>query len=410
MRRSAAGTSWRNVKLVAGREFFTRVRSQTLLVSTAIVGVGLAAALAVAAVAGGGDDDPMRVGVHRSAEAISSPLEEAASRLGVRIEIVPFDESADSALGELDLEAAISSVSAGSAEVTTDDGLDPDLEPVVAQATTRLALEQSLTAVGGDAAIGEVLGAVDAATVDVRQLDPDDPERGARLTLAYVVAMLLFFAIYLAGVYVAIGVVEEKANSIVEILLSAIRPADLLIGKVIGIGAVGLAQLCVYGGIGLAVGSAVGVISLPAVAGGLFAASLLWYVVGFAFYALLFAAAGSLVSRQEDVTSASSPVSVLAFFAFFAAQFALTNPESPYVSALSWFPPFSALLVPVRQATGSISAAEWVGTLVVTLAATVGAGWVAARVYRASVLHVGTPLSWTRAFRRASSDASPRSA
>ncbi len=390
--------SGRNVSLVAGREFFTRVRSKTLVVSTVVVAVALAVVLTLVAVVGSGDDDPLRIGVGSSAEVISEPLAAAAELNDVDIEVVAFDDDPARALDELDLVAAIGAAGDGQTVVTTEDGLKANVAVVIGEATSRLALEQSLANAPVDA--DGVLAAVDGAVVDVRQTDPDDPDRADRLTLAYVVALLLFFAIYLAGIYVAIGVVEEKANSIVEILLSTISSADLLVGKVVGIGAVGLLQLAVYGGVGLGVGSAVGVIDVPAVAGGLFVSSLVWYVVGFTFFALLFAAAGSLVSRQEDVTSASSPVSVLAFFAFFAAQFALTNGDSALVAVLSWVPPFSALLVPVRQATGDISAAEWVGSLAVTVAATVVVGWLAARIYRASVLHMGSPLSWTRSARR----------
>lgn len=111
--------------------------------------------------------------------------------------------------------------------------------------------------------------------------------------------------ILLFGMYVAMGVVEEKSSRVVELLLSTLRPLQLLWGKIIGIGAVGLLQLAAYGVVGVGAALATDTLTITGTALGVFASTLGWFVLGFAFFAVLYAAAGSMVSRQEDVNSTS---------------------------------------------------------------------------------------------------------
>jgi len=188
---------------------------------------------------------------------------------------------------------------------------------------------------------------------------------------------------------------------VVELLLSTIKPLHLLAGKVLGIGAVGLAQLVLFGGVGLGMSIATGLITISGTAAMLFVSVLVWYILGFTFFALLYAAAGSLVSRQEDVNSATGPLSVVAFAAFFVAQFSLKEPDNAFASVLSWVPPFSATLMPLRVAQGVATPLQVVVTIVLMVLASVVAALVASRIYRNSVLNTGRKQSWRQALSRA---------
>ncbi|GMA87954.1 hypothetical protein GCM10025868_32040 [Angustibacter aerolatus] len=171
-------------------------------------------------------------------------------------------------------------------------------------------------------------------------------------------------------------------------------------GKVLGIGAVGLLQVALFGGAALLAGSLSGLVTIGSSAVAFFASMLVFYVLGFAFYAVLYAAAGSLVSRQEDVNSVTTPMNLLAVGSFLLAQYTLGQPDSTLSSVLAWVPPFSAMLVPVRIALGVSGWPEAVGSALLLLVVTALAAVLAARVYQHSVLRLGRKRSWREAVGR----------
>ena len=168
----------------------------------------------------------------------------------------------------------------------------------------------------------------------------------------------------------------------------------LLIGKVLGIGAVGLVQVVLFGGAALATGILTNLVTVRGTAIALFGAVAVWYVLGFAFFAVLYAAFGALVSRQEDVNSATMPLTILSFATYFAAQSALPNPDATWAAVLAWIPPFSSTLMPLRIAADVASPVQIIGTIVMMLALTAVAALLAARIYEHSVLTTGSKQSW----------------
>jgi ABC-2 type transport system permease protein len=388
--------SLRNVRLVASREFLTRVTSRTFVVATLAAAALLVVAMVVVRIVGDSGDEPLRVGVH-SDVSISDTVQSAADAEQVDVEIVPFDGDGSAALADNDLDAAVMSFQGGMMEVVTADELGAAVTGILERAARTASVTDAAAAAGVDP--GDFLDALNGNVLQVTAVDPPDDQKGERRALASIASFLLFFAIYMAGIYVAIGVVEEKANALVESVLAAIRPRELLAGKVIGIGAVGLLQLAFQGAVGLAAAHFTDAVSLPSMAWGLFLSVLVWYVIGFGFYAVLFAACGALVSRQEDVTSATTPVNVLALLTFFVAQPVIADPNSSLAATLAWLPGFSPIVVPVLQATGDIDAVTWIGSLVVMVVTTLAAAAVAERVYRRSVLHRGSPLKLSRVLR-----------
>ena len=197
--------------------------------------------------------------------------------------------------------------------------------------------------------------------------------------------------------FIAQGVVEEKVNRIVEILLSTVRPGQPLIGKVVGIGLVGLVQLATIGAAGMVLTSVTHVYSIPTLAAGAVLAGLLWFVLGYSLFAILFAAAGSLVSRQDEVQSVALPITMIIVLSWFVAlgvllsQFNLQS-ETTADMIVSVLPPFAPVLMPSALATGDAPA--WQGLLVVVLsvATTAAATWLVARIYANSVLRIAVKL------------------
>jgi ABC-2 type transport system permease protein len=185
-------------------------------------------------------------------------------------------------------------------------------------------------------------------------LEPVDPDRGQRLALAIVGTVLLFISLSGYGQLVATGVVEEKQSRVVELLLATIKPWELLAGKIIGLGAVGLLNLVVLGGIAAIAGISFGLLTLPGAALGMFAMVLVWYLLGFFLFASLYAAIGSTVSRQEELNSVVAPMIFLLLIPFILTVNLLPgDPRNPLATVLSYIPFFSQTVMPARYALGT---------------------------------------------------------
>lgn len=218
--------------------------------------------------------------------------------------------------------------------------------------------------------------------------------------VGFIVAFVLYIALAIYGNLVAQGVVEEKANRIVEILLATIRPSQLLLGKVVGIGLVGLLQLAIIGAAGLILIAASHVITIPSFGVGVVAEGLLWFVLGFVLYAILYATAGSLVSRQEDSQMVTLPITMGLVVAYVVGlTVVLRNPSSVGSTVLSLLPPLAPVLMPLRVATGDAAAWQVVLAIVLIGFAIGAAIRLAARVYATSVLRTGARISLREALR-----------
>jgi ABC-2 type transport system permease protein len=200
--------------------------------------------------------------------------------------------------------------------------------------------------------------------------------------------------------YVAMGVVEEKGSRIVEILLTSVRPWQLLGGKIVGLGALALANLVVIIVAGLGAAAATGLAAdLPPGMTGIVISALCWFVLGYAFFAALAAALGSLVSRQEDANSVLTPMTMLMMITYLVAYFAAVQPGSAVARILSLVPPFSSMVMPVRMAGGEVLAWEIALAAVLMLLATVGTLLLGARIYQRAVLRTGARVKLSEAVR-----------
>jgi ABC-2 type transport system permease protein len=213
--------------------------------------------------------------------------------------------------------------------------------------------------------------------------------------------VLIFMAIVTYGTWVAMSVAEEKGSRVMELMLNATTPLQMLAGKVIGNGAAGLTQ---YGSILAAVlvgllaqgpiheavlGSAGTGPEFGGLTPAVLVAFMILFVGGFLLYSLLYAALGSLVSRQEDVQSATSPLMMMIFIGYFASVFALQAIDETWVKVLSFVPFFSPYLMLARVAVGHVALWEFVLAVVFMVAAIAIALVVAARIYSAGVLLYG---------------------
>jgi ABC-2 type transport system permease protein len=393
--------------LVARRELVTRVRTRSFLIGTALIIVLLAGyVLFQMQVVGRAGDRTTTVGFTGPADALASPLQAAAPAFGLAIDVRHVAGEADGERqvrdGGLDV---LVSGAAGSPDVLVQGQLQPALRAALDGILRREALDAQLRAAGLDPPAVEARAA--GASIHTRTVRPVDPERPQKLIFGLFASGILYVALLLYGTFVAQGVVEEKATRVVEILLSTIRPFHLLVGKVAGIGLVGLLQLAIVGSIGLGLSLATHTLTVPALGVGAVASGLLWFVLGYFTYALLYAAAGSLVSRQEEVQSATMPVTMLLVVTFvlsvglLTADLASPGGTSPVTAALSVLPAFSPIMMPARMATGDAPAWQALLAVALDLAAAAGLAWLTARIYANSVLRTGARTRLREALRGA---------
>jgi ABC-2 type transport system permease protein len=216
--------------------------------------------------------------------------------------------------------------------------------------------------------------------------------------VAFAASLLLYLQLIVYGLAVASGVVEEKASRVVEVLLAAIPPRALLAGKIAGVGAVGLLQMLVVTGVGLALAAASGAIELEGGQAGTLAVVLIWFLLGYLVWAALFAMAGAIVSRQEDLQSSTTVLTVLLVVSYLIAFPALDDPGSALAVAGSIIPLSSPIIMPSLVALGEASVAEVVASLAlfgVAIAVLVPIG---ARIYENAVLRMGKPLKLREAW------------
>lgn len=233
-----------------------------------------------------------------------------------------------------------------------------------------------------------------------------------------IVGVLLFMSIVFHGQNVLRGVLEEKTTRVAEVVISSVKPEVLLAGKVIGVGAVGLTQQAAWLGIagyllsfvtplltkGLT-GPAAAAASdqfgggIPAIGLATVGLVLVYFVIGFVFYASLYAAAGSMVNSEQEAQQAAAPVLILLMSTWLMVNPILVNPNSRLAVVLSWLPWSSPLIVPLRMGLTTVSPVTVVGSIVVALLGCVGAVWLSARIYRVGMLMYGKKPSFAEVAR-----------
>ena len=222
----------------------------------------------------------------------------------------------------------------------------------------------------------------------------------ANALFSYLIAFVLYMMLVIYGQQILRGVMEEKTSRVAEVVISSVSTDTLLAGKVIGVGGASLTQIIVWVISTALVFKSRGVIlarlhvanvelPIPHIGIGIALLLLAFFVLGFIFYAALFAAMGSTLTNEQDVQQASLPVTMLLVASIVFIQPILLDPTSTFSKVMSWLPFSSPILMPLRMTVVQVSWAELAGTLAGLLLACVAATWVAARIYRVGMLMYG---------------------
>ena len=386
--------TWR---LVAQRDFWYRLRDKGFLISTGIT-LTILTGLILLKAYGGGGTPTFDLGLMGTGSARLGPLVvQAAESQGAKVRT---EQVADRAAAEAGLkDGSLDAVLVDGQRLLADRRAPGELQSAVQTALVADGIRTTLAA--SDVPADEIDRILNPAPVRVDTLEPQDPNRDTNSTVAFIAVVLLYGQLFGYGVWVATGVIEEKSSRVVEILLSTIRARQLLAGKILGIGALGLLQLAAIAVYGIVLATVTGALDLPAHAVGTAALAIGWFVLGFAFYASLFAVAGSLVSRMEELQNVIVPLNLVILVSFFLSLGATSDPSSTLSRIVSIVPFSSALAMPVRIALGAATPLEVVAALVLTIGSTALLIPLAGRVYSGAVLRTGARVKLRDAWRAA---------
>lgn len=382
---------------VAKRDFLQRARSKAFLIMTALtVGLVLVMAPLLGQVLSGVDD--VTIGLAGEAPAGFADLVVAQSEL---VGLTPTTRVFDTR------EAAEDAVLADEVDVLVVDGNE-----LVWRESSDLRLETAIVAakqaVDRAVVIDELGLTVDEAgrllvpePMESTSLEPPDPDAVPRMVVAQLGGFLLYMGIIIFGQFILMGVMEEKQNRVIEVILSRIPPTRLLAGKIVGIGLLGLLQIVVLGG---AIWLASTMIELPdvdlsGIGLGMVALVVFWYVLGFGLYAVLYGAMGATVSRQEDAQGAVLLPTLVIVVGYMIASFSVEDPDGMAAIIGSFVPLTAPVVMPFRMAVIEVPLWQVLVSAGLVMASTWGMVRLGARVYSGAVLSVGKKVRLRDAWR-----------
>ena len=379
-----------DVGLVAGREIRERVRSRIFRVGTVIILLGVAAAIVIPAIHKS-TPAPQRVGVVGTSLPALDTVVASVEKLNgttVRIVEVPSVAAAEALLrsGSLDLVVVDGShILVDDATAVTDTSVQTLAQELgVLQAYHRVGLSSP-----------QIEQVAHPAPVPVHSLQSGSVKpTGATRGTSVIGIVLLFFMLTQYNTWILIGVMQEKASRVVEVLLATVRPIQLLGGKVLGIGLVAMGQAALLLAVALVLGGAVGSDVLHGTGTLVLLSLLLWLVLGYAFYCWVYAAVGSMAERQDQVQTLALPLSLPILLGYILAITAASSGQvSAFFRVLAYLPPTAPFAMPVLVGLHQVAWWQFLLSVLISVAGTALMAKLAAEVYRRAVLQSGRRVS-----------------
>ncbi len=394
--RKTLGYGWLagDTALVATREIRERVRARSFKVVTALLLAAVAGAI-ILPVALKGSGHPQHIG---TVGALSGPqraaIAAAAKAVGTSADFVAEQDrasaEADLRSGRIDL-AVIEGQKVMAKKAVT---------PTETTATARLAYtaaaELGVLRSFAQAGLspGQVATITSGKPLPVTSVEPPSSRSGPARATSLIGIIIVFIMLSQYETWTLIGVMEEKSSRVVEVLLATVRPMQLLGGKVLGIGTVAMAQAGVLLAFALVLAKVAGSDLLQGSGPLTLAAALVWLLFGYAFYCWVYAAAGSLAERQDQVQTLALPLSLPMVLGYVMAITAASSGHaSVFFQVLAYLPPTAPFAMPVLVGLGAVSWWGFLASIGISVLATVAVARVAALVYRRAVLRTGRRVS-----------------
>ncbi|MGP8062093.1 MAG: ABC transporter permease [Acidimicrobiales bacterium] len=375
--------------LVAGREIRERVRGRVFRVVTLILFAVVAAAVVIPTIHAG-TTTRQRVGVVAGSPALDEELQKLATAVGLPVELVR----------ETDLSAARAALSAGYLNMVVDGSGTILVENPVSDTDTSTGaryVRTVATTLGAQQAFAQAgltpeqtAAVAEAKPWPVESVHPGKKSTTTEEATALIGVILIFIVLTQYLSWILMGVMEEKASRVIEVLLATVRPGQLLAGKLAGIGAVALLQALSLVAFALVLAEVVGANLVHGAEPLVVAATLVWLVLGYAFYSWVYAAAGSLAERQDQVQSLALPLAAPLIFGYIVSLIGVSSGSaSLLVKVLAYLPPTAPFAMPTLVGFGEVTWWQFLLSVALSVVCTVMVARVAARVYRTAVLRTG---------------------
>ena len=388
------------INLVVRREVVERLRAKSFLVST---GIYLAMALASVIIPRVVGDDRTVYGVGvagAQAPAIEAAVRELAPALDLEVETRQYP---DAAAAEEAVRARMVRVAVVDGSKLLARGEVPDqLGLLLNTAVSQVTLFDRLGAAGlSPQQAASLLATEQLRLVRVEGPGTTRPARTSNRPLAFAGVLVIYLLLLTYGFTVANGVLEEKSSRVSEILLGALRPSQLLAGKVVGIGVVAVVQLLLIaiptGLVALVLGS----LDIPSGTPLTLVAVLVWALLGYGLYSCIFAAAGAAASRPEDVGNATAPITILIAATYFMAIASIQDPDGTLARVTSFIPFMAPMTMLPRAAIGHVQPWEVPLSMALVLLTTYATVRLGARIYAGGIRRPGPKLKLREAWRAA---------
>lgn len=391
-------TSSNTIRTVAAREISVAMRNKGIIFSLIITLILAIGGIGVASYFNNREDDaPTLAVVGISADQ----FRQVQDSLGDNVEKLSVADAtnrdaAEAAVKE-DIDAALIKTDEGY-ELLSDGQPKSSVQATVAAVTGTLTQNEALDKLGiNPQEFGEAMGAADVTTTDISE-DPVEEQMGAIVTVMLGMMLMTFFIMLFAG-NIGGRITEEKSSRVVEIILASVRPLDFLAGKLIGNTIVGLvataaivlASVAALSISGLADGFEFDMSVLPMI--------LVSFILGMLFFGSLYAAAGSMVSRTEDLQSTQMPILLFVFGMIYAPAFGFNALDSTIMQVLGWLPPFSLAVAPLQYVAGHMSLPAVLAAYGLCVVVVIAVLALVARIYRNAILHNGKKMSWIGALK-----------
>jgi ABC-2 type transport system permease protein len=392
--------------VVARRELLERVRTVWFVVVTVLGPIGMVGIVVLPALLGGGDKN-VRLQVVDHSGRVSAAVKAKLAVVGWQVDEVPVETPVATLLARVEAEE-IDGFLTVPADAVAGGEIVYQGDNATNQGVARL-IEMQVSDAVQDAR------ARDARLSDEQLAALRKPVRfearhttgegagssgGATFVLGFIVAFIVYMAIVLYAVNVMRSVVQEKTNRIMEIMVAAAKPRALMLGKIVGVGGVGLIQLVIWLGIGAltleyrmeivgALGASGAGIVLPALSVAQVAVIVTYFVLGYFFYAALYAAIGAMVNSDQEAQQAQTPVVLFLIVPLTCLNVIAGDPRGSTAEILTQIPFFSPVLMPMRYLLGGAGPAQVAISLAILAASTVVVALAAARIYRIGILMSG---------------------
>lgn len=388
-------SSTNTIATVAAREIQVALKNRGIMISMALTLVLVIGGIIAATYFTDRADN-------NDAEAPVVATTEAAVLEGTELDVTEVADraAAEDAVTSGDAEAALVTAADGAGwELLADGAPGASISDTVSAALESHSTQQALGELGIDPS--EFATALGDTTVTPVDVSGDDISASEFVTviIALFGIFVLLFAVILFAANIGSRVTEEKSSRVVELILASVRPMDFLTGKILGNVLFGLACtviLLIVAGVGLQISGLLDGLEfnwtiLPLLA--------LSFVLGLVFFGSLYAAAGAMVQRTEDLQSTQGPIMILIFATMYVPLFGWSSTDSTWMQVMGWVPPISTMTAPLLYAAGEMSLWEVLASFAIMVAVTVLAIWLVARIYRAAILNNGSKMGWIKAIR-----------